>query len=160
MTGETAIELPQRSGSRPTTALAMPHQQLDQTPPVALQEALWGRMTGLEGVRAGRSGVSLPESRALHLDSQLAHGPSEAFMTGTEFAHLHGARDGSLHVMLPPDAVVEAINKGWAESHPLASRGIAPPTLVMLFGPRDPAELEVIWQLIQLSHSFARGQTA
>lgn len=157
MTDETGISLPTRSGSRPATALVMPHQQLDQTPPVALQEELWRRMTGLEGVRAGRSNVSLPETRALHLDRQIAHGPSDAYMVGTEFAHLHGARDGSLHAMLPVATVAEAINTGWAEAHPLASRGIAPPTLVMLFGPRDNAELETIWQLIQISYGFARG---
>jgi hypothetical protein len=157
MTDETATSLPSRSGTRPTTALAMPHQQLDQTSPVALQEELWRRMTGLEGVRPGRSGVSLPESRALHLDPRIARGPSNAFLVGTEFAHMHGAQDGSLHLMLPPDDVAEAINKGWAEPHPLASRGIAPPTLVMLFGPRDDAELETIWQLIQVSYWFARG---
>ena len=160
MTGETATNLPPRSGTRPTTALAMPHQQLDQTSPIALQEELWQRMTGLEGVRPGRSGVSLPESRALHLDPQIAHGPSDAFLVGTEFAHLHGAQDGSLHLMLPPDVAAEAITKGWAESHPLASRGIAPATLVMLFGPRDDAELETIWQLIQISYWFARGPSA
>lgn len=135
----------------------MPHQQLDQTPPVALQEELWRRMTGLEGVRAGRSNVSLPETRALHLDEEIAHGPADAYMVGTEFAHLHGARDGSLHAMLPAEAAAEAIDKGWAESHPLASRGIAPRTLVMLFGPRDEAELDTIWQLIQISYGFARG---
>src|ERR1700736_3853426 len=112
MTDETATSLPSRSGSRPTTALAMPHQQLDQTSPAALQEELWQRMTGLEGVRAGRSGVSLPESRALHLDSEFALGPSDAYMVGTEFAHLHGPRDGSLHLMLPPSVVAEAIDKG------------------------------------------------
>src|SRR3981081_769124 len=101
MTDETVTDLPPRSGNRPTTALAMPHQQLDQTPPIALQEELWRRMTGLKGVRPGRRGVSLPESRALHLDPQVAHGASDAFLVGTEFAHLHGAQDGSLHLMLP-----------------------------------------------------------
>jgi hypothetical protein len=157
MARETGTTLPARAGAQPTTADVMPHQQLDQTAPAALQEELWRRMTGLEGVRGGRSGVSLPETRALHLDERIAHGPSDAYMVGTEFAHLHGAEDGSLHAMLPTDVAAEAIDRGWAEPHPLARRGIAPPTLVMIYGPRDAAELETVWQLIETSYRFARG---
>lgn len=138
----------------------MPHQQLDQTAPAALQERLWRQMEALDGVRTGRSGVSLPESRAVHLDEQLAHGPKEAFMVGTEFAHLHGRSDGSLHLMLPEPLAAEAITKGWAEPHPLARRGTAPATLVMVYGPRDDAELEVVWRLVEASYRFARGDDA
>jgi hypothetical protein len=115
-------------------------------------------MTGLEGVRPGRSHVSLPDTRALHLDPRLATGPGDAFFTGTEFAHLHGASDGSLHLMLPVSVAGDAIDKGWSELHPVARRGAAPPTLVMLYGPRDPAELEVVWRLVQTSYAFARGE--
>lgn len=43
---------------------------------------------------------------------------------GTEFAHLHGARDGSLHVTLPAADAADAIEKGWAELHPLARQGV------------------------------------
>jgi len=39
----------------------------------------------------------------------------------------------------------------------MARRGLAPPTLVMLYGPRDQAELETIWQLVETSYAFARG---
>jgi hypothetical protein len=138
----------------------MPHQQLDQIAPVAIQEELWRRMAGLEGVRPGRSGVSLPESRAVHLDPELARGPQEALLVGTEFAHLHGAADGSLHLTLPPALAAEAIEKGWAELHPMAAQGLAPTTLVMLYGPRDEAELETIWQLVETSYAYARGLTA
>jgi hypothetical protein len=154
----TAAELPERPGSRPRTRRAMPHQQLDQNAPPALQEALWERMSRLEGCEPGRSGVSLPDSRAVHLERTLALGPPEAFMVGTEFAHLHGAADGSLHVMLPPAAASEAVERGWAEPHPLARLGAAPPTLVMLYGPRDEAELETVWRLVETSYDFARGR--
>ncbi|HEY4866784.1 MAG TPA: luciferase family protein [Candidatus Dormibacteraeota bacterium] len=136
----------------------MPHQQLSQNAPLSLQEELWHRMTGLEGVRPGRSHVSLPDTRALHLDPRLATGPGDAFFAGTEFAHLHGASDGSLHLMLPVSVAGDAIHKGWSELHPVARRGAGPPTLVMLYGPRDEAELEVVWRLVQTSYAFARGE--
>ena len=118
MRGELATPLPRRSGEAPSTRPVMPHQQMDQTAPEQLQEELWRRMSALDGVRTGRSGVSLPESRALHLDRALAEGPANAFMVGTEFAHLHGAGDGSLHAMLPETVAAEAIDRGWAELHP------------------------------------------
>jgi hypothetical protein len=114
-------------------------------------------MSSLEGVHTGPSGVSLPDSRAVHLDPALAGGPQEAFLVGSEFAHLHGAADGSLHLMLPPDVAGEAMVKGWAELHPMARKGLAPTTLLMLYGPRDQAELETIWQLVEASYEFARG---
>ena len=135
----------------------MPHQQLSQTAPEALQEELWRRMTGLGGVHAGRSGVSLPESRALHLDPPLARGPKEAFMVGTEFAHLHGPADGSLHAMLPLDLVETVVERGWGELHPAARMGLVPQTTVMLYGPRDDGELETVWELVKSSYAFARG---
>ena len=155
---KTPLQLPTRAGERPTTGPAIPHQQLDQTAPVKLQEELWQRMTALDGVRAGRSGISLPQSRALHLDRALALGPPEAFMVGDEFVHLHGAFDGSLHASLPPEVAAEAIARGWAEPHPLARRGMIPGMLVMIYGPRDEAELETVWQLVEISYAFARGE--
>jgi hypothetical protein len=30
----------------------------------------------------------------------------------------------------------------------------------MLYGPRDEAELETIWQLVETSYAYARGLTA
>src|ERR1700737_2414909 len=150
--------LPQRPGDRPTTGPEIPHQQLSQNAPLPLQEELWHRMTRLEGVHPGRSHVSLPDTRALHLDPRLAGGPREAFFAGTEFAHLHGPSDGSLHLMLPVSVASDAIEKGWPELHPGARRAPAPPTLVILYGPRDEAELETVWQLVQTSYAFARGQ--
>src|SRR5690348_11472973 len=100
MSTERATTLPRRSGATPVTRQEMPHQQLDQTAPAAMQEELWRRMRALPDVRSGRSGVSLPESRAVHVNADVARGPADAFLIGTEFAHLHGATDGSLHMML------------------------------------------------------------
>jgi Family of unknown function (DUF5519) len=159
-TTNKSFELPIRSGDRPTTGPAIPHQQLDQTAPVELQEELWRRMAALDGVRTGRSGVSLPQTRALHLDPALALGTSEAFMVGDEFAHLHGASDGSLHAVLPRDVAALAIERGWAEFHPLARREMLPATIVMIYGPRDEAELETVWQLVEVSYAFARGESS
>ncbi|MFF7944056.1 luciferase family protein [Nocardia gamkensis] len=149
------LDLPRRSGDRPRTRAHNPHQQLDQIAPAELQEQLWSRMTTLDGVLLGRSGVSLPDTRALHLRPAIAQGPGEAYLAGTEFAHLHGHGDGSLHMCLPEDVVAQAVRQGWAEAHPMSRQGYLPGTLVMVYGPRDREELDVVWQLVRISHRFA-----
>jgi hypothetical protein len=153
------LELRQRPGSRPAARPVTPHQQLTQNAPAALQDQLWQRMAGLPHVRTGASTISLPDTRALHLDPRHAAGPPAAFVPGsTEFGHLHGVGDGSLHVCLPEPIAAAAIEKGWAELHPAVRMGLFPPTLVMLYGPRDEAELETVWDLVQASYAFAAGR--
>ncbi|WP_280497771.1 luciferase family protein [Nocardia asiatica] len=149
------LNLPRRSGDRPRTREHTPHQQLSQISPPDLQEQLWSRMLTLADVLPGRSGVSVPDTRALHLRPAMAHGPREAYLVGSEFAHLHGHGDGSLHMCLPKEVVAQALRQGWAEQHPMARQGYLPGTLVMVYGPRDQEELEVVWQLVRISHRFA-----
>lgn len=60
-------------------------------------------------------------------------------------------------MMLPEDLVAEVVEQGWGEAHPLVPRGLAPPTLLMVFGPRDEEELKVVLKLIDASYKFARG---
>ena len=149
--------LPRRAGDGPKTHNQMPHQQLSQNAPVELQEALFERVATLPGVVVGGSHVSVPGARAFHLDPASAGPDSDAFMVGTEFAHLHPAYDGSLHVVLPEAAARQLVDLGWAEFHPLVAQGLMPPTNVMVFGPRDTAELDVVWTVVQASSEAARG---
>ncbi|MFI6318702.1 luciferase family protein [Nonomuraea sp. NPDC050556] len=134
-----------RKGPRPSTRPRIPHQQLSQNAPAHLQEELWRRMAALDGVTTGPSGISLPDTRALHL----THEPvSEVFLIGREFAHLHGAADGSLHMVLSPGDTEAAIAAGWAERHPVA------PSVIMVYGPRDDQELETVWRLVERSYAY------
>ena len=152
------FHLPTRQGPRPETTSPtrdhpFPHQQLDQRAPEDLQEELFQRATRLPGVVVGRSLVSLPESRAFHLDEGHANGPREAFQRRAEFAHIHTDNDGSLHLTLPPDLYAEVLATGWGEPHPVSGT-------MMLFGPRDHDELEVAWRIREGSWRWAHdGQT-
>lgn len=114
-------------------------------------------MVALPGVTAGRSAISAPSSRALHLAPALARGDPAAYLVRTEFAHLHGDGTGSLHLTLPPERAAEAIARGWAELHPVARMGYRPPTLLMVYGPRHPEDLAAVWQLVGESYAYARG---
>jgi hypothetical protein len=79
-------------------------------------------------------------------------------LVGREFAHMHPAPDRSLHITLPERRAREAIEAGWAEPHPLVAQDVLPPTHVMVYAPRDDAELEVVYGLVWESYQFARGR--
>jgi len=150
--------LPTREGERPQTTDApagtnVAHEQASQRAPRALQERLFARMQALEGVRTGPSLVSVPGARALFLEEELARGPRDAFLVRNEFVHLHPPYDGSLHIALPPPLHAELRAKGWGEAHP-RNAGIS-----MVYGPRDEAELAVVWALVKASYRYARGLT-
>src|SRR4051794_16931072 len=154
----TSDALPMRDGPRPRTTPTNPHTQLDQQPTdQRLIEELARRAFALRGVVEAPSRISVPGARALVLEPAEPTGPPEAFLIEREFAHLHPDPDHSLHAMLPTETVDEAVAAGWAEPHPVALRGLIPPTAVMLYAPRDEAELEVVERLVRASHAFARG---
>jgi len=139
--------------TRPNPELAFPHQQLTQTGPTDFGEVLVARGSLLPGVEVRDSCVSVPGARAFHVSLDLATGPSEAFQCRTEFAHVHPAGDGSLHMTLPPRVYDDVIAKGWGEPHPISGT-------MLVFGPRDRRELEIIWQLVVTSYRFAIGYVA
>lgn len=145
-----------RHGPRPTTTGTNPHTQLDQQPGGTEQrELLAADLFALPSVEERPSQISVPGARALCLPGAVG-APADAFMIDSEFAHLHPGRDQSLHVMLPPDLVTDAIEAGWAEQHPVARRGQIPPNAVMLYAPRDDQERAVVTQLVQAAHEYAR----
>ena len=76
-------------------------------------------------------------------------------MLEREFAHLHPPDDGSLHLSLPPAIVEAVIDNGWAERHPLAGKYGLPTNIVMVYGPRDEAELAIVEALVTASHAAA-----
>lgn len=147
--------LQRREGPRPTTTPTNPHTQLSQQPPDSQQrDILAAELFTLPGVEEHESLISVPGARALWL----THGesaPNDAFFAGTEFAHLHPGADHSLHVMLPPALVADAIAAGWAEQHPVARRGDIPPNAVMIYAPRNDTEREVVAQLVKSAYRYA-----
>jgi phospholipase/carboxylesterase len=85
-------------------------------------------------------------------------GPEDAFLVPQvgEFAHLHPPYDGSLHLALPPALAADVLAKQWGVAHPLAGLRVTP-GMVMVFGPRDEAELEVVAAIVATSHAWATG---
>src|ERR671911_234698 len=65
--------------------------------------------------------------------------------------------DGSLHAALPQEAAREAIEKGWAEQHPVARMGYIPQNVVMIYAPRDAEEIEIVARLVDEAYRYASG---
>jgi len=147
----------QRSGPRPRTTPTNPHTQLEQNPDTSIVVELARRVFSLPGVEERPSAISVPGARALWLREEVPAGPREAFMIGRELAHVHPMPDGSLHAALPPEVAREAIEKGWAEQHPVARMGYIPQNVVMIYAPRDAEEVEVVASLVTESYRYAGG---
>lgn len=152
------MTLAPRLGPRPVTSTEGPHRQLDQRS----SAEIWGRLVGesvsIPGVFEGRSAVSPVSSRALFLEgladtvdptTSLAS-PGERL----EPVHLHGVTDTSLHLCLPRARAEEVCAAGWGESHQYADHA----TEIMVYGPRDDAELAVVLGFVRESLDVARGR--
>jgi Family of unknown function (DUF5519) len=96
----------------------------------------------------GWSAISVPYARAFHLKPHAARGLAEAFQRGSEFGHLHPEQDGSLHLNLPPALYDDVLRARWGEPHPISGT-------MLVFGPCDDVELEVVWRLVCASYSWA-----
>jgi hypothetical protein len=147
---------PARSGPRPSTTDVNPHTQLDQNATAGLQDQLRDHALSLPGVRAGASNVSVPGAVAFFLDKP----PRPAAvpdLLGGEWGHIHPRHDGSLHLIVSAPDAERLIELGWAEFHNIVTRGLAPPVVVMVYGPRDEDELAVVKQVVELAYLAARG---
>ena len=76
-----------------------------------------------------------------------------------EFGHSHRPEDGSLHLFLPDTYAEVVIGRRWGEPHANTQQIAGPDSAyVLVFGPKDPTELAVIWRIVRASYAFASGQ--
>ena len=152
--------LPVRQGQRPAVSSGLPQEQRSDTAPAELQDETFRRIAALPGVSTRQSAISVPGARGFMLAPPRL-GPLDAFIVPSagEFAHVHPGYDGSLHVALPFALATDVVTKGWGVAHPLAGVRLTP-GMVMLFGPRDAAELETVVGIVTTSHTWAAGSIA
>jgi phospholipase/carboxylesterase len=149
--------LPVRRGPHPSVSWNIPQQQVSDNAPSDLQERLFATVRELPGVHVAESRISVPGARALILD--LPAEDADAFLVPStgEFAHLHPSYDGSLHLALPADLAADLVTRGWGRMHPWAGTRLSP-GLVMVYGPRDEAELVTVRSIVAASHAYATGE--
>ena len=154
---DDCADLPERAGPRPRTTPTNPQYQLEQVPEHPLSDALFERLSGLEGVELGESLRSPPGTIGFFLGDSDGT-PEAAFLLGTEFAHVHVTQEHGLHLIVPEPARATAIARGWIEPHPMAGLPTVSPLTVLAYAPRDEAELDVVARLVRLAHRHARGR--
>ena len=153
----TTLTVTKRPGPRPDTTDRLPHSQLTQHGPDHIVQALHDWCFALPQVANEHSAISVPGARALvlHEGTVCNH---DAFMVGREFAHIHPHPDsGSMHIKLSAEDAAAVVAAGWGEDHYLVTQGHYPPGLIMVFSPRDEAELEVVKKIVTRSYEFATG---
>jgi phospholipase/carboxylesterase len=152
-------ELPRRAGEPPRVSWTIPQQQESQNSPVELQQRLFDEVSTLPGVGVGPSRISVPGARGFTL-REGSHDEA-AFLVAQvgEFAHLHPAHDGSLHLVLPAALAADVSAKGWGRPHMWAGTRLSP-GFTMVYGPRDDDELATVLAIVRASHAYASGAFA
>lgn len=152
-------ELPTRRGPRPEVSWTIPQQQESQNAPTDLQESLYDEVSRLSGVDVGPSRISVPGARGFTLRE--GSDDEQAFLVPQvgEFAHLHPAYDGSLHLVLPPGLAADVSTKGWGRPHMWAGTRLSP-GFMLVYGPRDDDELATVRSIVAASHAYSSGALA
>ena len=158
-------EIPYRS-SRPLTSgiNELPHCQLSDNPAENVWASLCSRIADCQNslfkgsVGPRPSLTPLPDTQAFFLDNCPCKTPMVPRHVGTEWAHVHGKNDGSLHLVLSDADVDTVIKKNWAERHPILWMGGGfPQGLVLVYAPRTAEEIETVIGILTASYRFARG---
>jgi len=148
--------LPTRDNPRPATTDGVPHIQLGVETQPELVEELLRRVATIPDVEIRNTIISLPGTKGFWLNDALPLVRPEIIISGREFAHMHP--DGSLHASLPTPLAKEAIDKGWAISHPWSKKRPGWDGFVMVYSPTNMAELDVVVELIFRSYDFITGR--
>ena len=148
--------LPHRGGPRPAVSWTIPQQQESGNAPARLQEQLFAAARALPGVDVGASRISVPGARGFTLREGSDDPRAYLVPEVGEFAHLHPAYDGSLHLVLPPDLAADVSSKGWGRPHMWAGTRLSP-GFTMVYGPRDDDELTTVLGIVVASHAYATG---
>ena len=152
----SAVLLP-RAGRPPVIDDEGPVWQLDQRAVPTAWVAVWDALRAVPGVISGPSALDEPGARAVLVPSVTRPEPGTSFGpegAALEPAHLHSPSDTSVHIVLPPARGALVIAQGWAMRCPQAVHG----TELILFAPRDEAELDVVVDLARESVRWALAQ--
>ncbi|KAF2462962.1 uncharacterized protein BDR25DRAFT_308043 [Lindgomyces ingoldianus] len=169
--GYLPASLPQRASKRPRIGPhPVPQRQLGQLPSEEIRQKLLERFSqlgyklearGLVEVRQSvmelqHKGIFVPRSRKWHTVAQETRG---------EITHVHAGLDGSIHVTLSPDDCKKVIEAGWGQRHGLDGVRvlkklvgfIMPVNYMLIYAPRDEAEIEVAMTIVKAGIGFMTG---
>lgn len=145
-----------RRGPRSDVAWTIPQQQQTPTAPEDLQERLFEAVRELPDVEVAPSHISVPGARGFMLRE--GAGDEQAFLVPqvAEFAHLHPAYDGSLHLVLPPDQAADVSASGWGRPHMWVGTRLSP-GFVLVHGPGTRTSWPLCWASCRRATPYATG---
>ena len=154
--------LPQRQGPQPEHTFPVPHLQLTQIAPDDMYDQLAATVARLPGLVVQPVQLLEP-GKGWHLTPGLEGGPDkDRYADGGSIGHLHSRAQGSMHLLIPRDLFRGIIRpRGWGILHPFSAMlGVGTPKadFVMIWAPRNPDELAVVWLIVQAAFAYATGQ--
>lgn len=151
-----SVKLPIREGKHPQIGQKPPQLQFSDFGPEEIRLALreWA-FNAFPNVTEHDTAISVNASRALWLDEEVLAAHDDAFMPtpgSREFCHLH--QDGSFHAVVAVEIENEILKQQWGVRHMYYNRGVKE---VLVFAPRNDAELIVAKKIITESYRYASG---
>jgi hypothetical protein len=150
--------LPNRKGERPLVQGIAPQRQQTEKSTPEIYKTLVARLNKL---------ASDPRNRLKEQTSCFEKNSSGLFTSipitrtcGGEICHAHPS-DGSMHLTLHPSDAKLMLESGWGERHPLARGGwcrrFVPKEFVLIYAPRDEAEVEIVIKIVAASIWWVSG---
>jgi hypothetical protein len=147
-----------RKGERPLVQGIAPQRQQTQKSDATIYKLLVARLQSL---------TQDPRNRLVERTSCFEKNSSGLFTSipitrtcGGEICHAHPS-DGSMHLTLHPSDAKLMLENGWGERHPLARGGwcrrFVPKEFVLIYAPRDEAELDVAMLIVAASIWWVSG---
>lgn len=164
---KTLSKLPKRKGARPTIApFAIPHRQVNQNNSNSIREkqkTLFDQVVAKHaGIVEFKTSYYEKHNQSIYLIDINSGNPDIMEITHAEIAHMHPS-DGSVHATVSPSDAREIIEKGWGELHGLSGQifkgedGL-PSTYMMIYAPRNDAELEIIQKILEAAIKYSSNQ--
>ena len=162
---------PRRKSSRPQFGShPVPQRQVSQLPDTETREMLIALFQALGEIAQDQGLVEIKQSlyerrhSALFVSKKCDWHPIVRQTRG-EITHVHAGLDGSIHVTLHPKDCEKVIEAEWGQRHGLSGvemmQRIAgfslPVNYVLVYAPRDEAELEIVLTIVRASIAFMTG---
>jgi hypothetical protein len=126
-------------------------------------ERLVDRVLNWAHVEPVQTTVDRPSTIFVRLEESAIGSDSAAFITDREFGRILLAAP-TIYLALPVIYAHRAVVRRWAEPHYLTSYGLMPSGTVVLYTPRDQAELEIcslfFWESYRYACKSAEGSLA
>lgn len=154
-------ELEARRGDRPQLAGIAPQRQITQNCSDGMRQALQDMIRGLADECPSHWYVA---TSAFERHNEALFSKFKTFAEPDYYGEIvHSHSDGSMHLALHPADVKLVLEKGWGERHPLARgrtwwwHAPVPRGFMIIYGPRDEAELQQVKSIIRAAAWWVSG---